>query len=211
MIIIGKVIKGLGLKEALFSRSEDIDSLMSISDLVCTEVIKCMEFYHKLPEDVIHWCQNAAGNIARLNSCIGQLSYGVIFSRSIIKLNLLKGSSDIIKKTSDCYGIDYINLLKLNLINEGKYLLHINSLNDYQYNNEFYCKILSILANILNGKLHVNEIDSSSIWENKYSNLSINLSGSTKLITKSDMKDIFYRFIYSLNSYVNNGYIERYL
>lgn len=109
--------------------------------------------------------------------------------------------SDIKQKVSDSYGQKFIESMKIRVLNDKnkgteKYSSLVRTLSDFNYDNEYYVRMLSILSNILDGEIDISSIDISEVWDNKYSNIIVYNKGKLyKSIDESKIWEIIHKFI----------------
>lgn len=187
-----KLVSIVKLKELLFSkRNDDIQSIGQCNKLT-KEFIKIMEMYDKDPDDVKHW-------IDGLNSCIlncypiSDTGYKNMLSK--ILYNSVSDKS-IIELINDDHGNNFINRIKSEV--QSKYRKYIPSMNSFQYDNEYYIRLLGILYLILVGRESVDNIDLSYVWDRKFDKIKISPKDKN-VIKPGESKLILSKYIYHLN------------
>lgn len=206
-----KVVRLKNLKEVLYSESKsDIrDKVLSGCRKFTTEFIKCMEMYFipgKLGEDNIpHWISGALGVLNLENKKLSYYSYSAVLSR-VVSTPLMISDNEISKSIKSLYGKEFIRNVKKDIVNSRKYP-SLASLNSFSYDDEYYSFVLSIFIMILNGKIDVDSIDTSSIWDISLNNIKIDVTSDKVKVRYSerDLRRLLSKFIFHLNS--DSGYL----
>lgn len=193
-----KIKKFSILNEIEFSKSESIEKAIKTSDTIVSNFIKCIEFGDKCKTTIPHWIDVIVGKLKVTKS--NGFPYGMSFIRiSDTTYNFLP--SDIKQKVSDSYGQKFIESMKIRVLNDKnkgteKYSSLVRTLSDFNYDNEYYVRMLSILSNILDGEIDISSIDISEVWDNKYSNIIVYNKGKLyKSIDESKIWEIIHKFI----------------
>ena len=148
--------------------------------------------YDKDPDDVKHW-------IDGLNSCIlncypiSDTGYKNMLSK--ILYNSVSDKS-IIELINDDHGNNFINRIKSEV--QSKYRKYIPSMNSFQYDNEYYIRLLGILYLILVGRECVDNIDLFYVWNRKFDKIKISPKDKN-VIKPGESKSVLSKYIYHLN------------
>lgn len=206
-----KVIRLKNLREILYSESKsDIrNKVLGGCRKFTTEFIKCMEMYFipgKLGEDNIpHWISGALSVLNLESRKLSYYSYSAVLSRVINNPSMIT-DNEISKSIENLYGKEFIKDVKKDIINSRKYP-SLRSLNSFSYDDEYYSFVLSVFIFILNGKVDVDSIDTSSIWNMSLNNVKIDVTSDRIRIkyNERELRRILSRFILHLNS--DSGYL----
>lgn len=196
------------IREKLFSRSQEITKILNNSKPICIELIKCMELYWVYPVDVSHWIEVGSSIIYNVENN-NFMRYNIVIPE-VLSFNELEDIDSTLAGRLEESLNGFIKDVKSDIIKSKKYP-SLTTINSFQYDNEYYKRMIRNFICILSGEEMTNIIIGGS-KKGLYPQLN-DLKLPTKVrrrYSSSDIKNLMTEYIRFCNGGVDNGYLKEY-